>query len=429
VTPSTGLRRSLGFWALVAFGVGDILGAGIYALVGKVAAVAGAACWVAFAVSMGVAAFTALSYAELGGRFPKSAGEAQFSREGFRAEWLAWLIGWLVLCSGIVSMAAVSRAFAGYLIGWLPQLSASGVIVAFLLALTAINCWGMRQSSTANIVCTVIELSGLLIVVIAGLMFLGGGRAAAAPAVPAEPVAWSGILQGGALAFFAFIGFEDMVNVAEEVHTPERTLPRAILCAVSFAGVLYLVVAWIAVSVLGSAELSASSAPLLDVVRRAAPAIPDGLFTIIALFAVTNTALLNFIMGSRLVYGMAAQGLAPRWLSAIHPARHTPHRAILAVVAIALTLALSGTIVVLAGTTSVLLLAVFAVVNLALVVIKHRSVGPPAGAFRVPWLVPVIGVCTSLGLMAFVPPHAVRVALVIAGLGLVLFVLKPRSVS
>jgi len=428
VTAPAGLRRSLGFWALVAFGVGDILGAGIYALVGKVAAVAGEACWVAFMVSMGVAAFTALSYAELGGRFPKSAGEAQFCREGFRAGWLAWLIGWLVLCSGIVSMAAVSRAFAGYFIGWLPQVPAPVVIIGFLLALTGINFLGIRQSSTANIICTVIELSGLLFVVIAGLLFLGGDHPATA-APPVEPVAWSGILQGGALAFFAFIGFEDMVNVAEEVHAPERNLPRAILCAVGFAGALYLVVAWVAVAVLGPSDLAASSAPLLDVVRRAAPAVPVGLFTLIALFAVTNTALLNFVMGSRLLYGLATQGLVPRWLGAVHPTRQTPHRAIALVMAVAMALALSGTIVLLAGTTSVLLLAVFVVVNLSLAVIKRRPGESAVGGFRVPWLIPVVGACTSLGLMAFVPPHTVRVALVIAALGVVLYAARPRATA
>ncbi len=413
------LVRVLGFWSIVAYGVGDILGAGIYALVGKIAGVAGGACWAAFLVSMGVAALTALSYAELSGRFPKSGGESYYAQEAFRSQGLALFIGWLVLCSGVVSMATVSRALGGYVHNFLPGISIPVVILVFLVVLTGINMLGMRASSATNIVCTTIEITGLLLVIVVGVLYVArtGGLHVVMPGTASVP--WTAVFQGGALAFFAFIGFEDMVNVSEEVKTPERTLPKAILFALGLAGTIYIIIALLAVSVIPPAELAASSAPLLDVVRRAAPWVPVGLFTVIAMFAISNTALLNFVMGSRLIYGMAQQRLLPAALGTVHPTRHTPHIAIGVIAVAAILLALSGTLAFLAGTTSVLLLAVFFLVNLSLIVIQRRP--RPAAGFRVPAAIPIAGACASLGLMLFVQPDAAKVAGVMAlvGLGIV----------
>lgn len=413
------LQRVLGFWALVACGVGDILGAGIYALIGKVAGVAGAGCWVAFLISLGVAALTALSYAELGSRFPKSAGEATFCRQAFRSGGISLGVGWLVLCSGVVSMATVSRAFAGYSQTFLPALPTPLLIVGFLLALTAVNLRGMRESSWANLFCTAVELSGLLLVIGAGWWYLTRPGPASPQPPPPNPAAWGDLLAGAALAFFAFIGFEDMVNVAEEVKAPERDMPRAILLATGIAGFLYIAVSFLAVRVIPPAELAQSKAPLLEVIRQAAPFVPAGLFSLVALFAVANTALLNFVMGSRLLYGMSQERLVPAWLGAVHPRRHTPHRAILILLAVALTLALSGSLTFLAGATSSLILIVFAVVNASLLVVKSRSTSPPA-LFSVPKIVPALGVVASLGLAAFVPLESWLRALILVGLGALL---------
>ncbi len=419
------LRRSLGFWALAIYGVGDILGAGIYALVGKVAGVAASASWLSFAIALGVAALTAVSYAELGGRFPKSAGESFFTEQAFRRKGLALVVGWLVLCSGVLSLATVSVAFGGYMTGLIPALPAPVTVVGILLLLAAINFRGMRESSATNIVATMIELTGLLIVIVAGALFLEREPdASIARTIEAGgDTGWATIARGSALAFFAFIGFEDMVNVAEEVKDPGRNLPKAILTALVVTGFVYLCVVLIATSVVPSATLSSSEAPLLSVVQHSSSRIPDRLFTLIALFAVANTGLLNFIMGSRLLYGMSRQGLLPSWLGEVHGGRRTPHWAILTVLLVALTLALSGSLTYLAGTTSLLLLLVFFVVNSSLAVIKRRE-GPPSRTFCAPNAVPVFGAATCLGLMPFVPPDSLLTAILILGLGFALVGLR-----
>ena len=419
------LQRSLGFWTLTVYGIGDILGAGIYALVGEIAGVAGQTTWVAFAVALCVAAVTALSYAELSSRFPRSGGESYFCQQAFRSPSLAALIGWLVFCSGIVSLATVSRAFAGYFLDLIPNVpdDADGIVlVVLLMVLSGISFWGIRQSSAANVVCTAIEFSGLMIVIVCGAAYLmrdAGPAAAAVADPPAVTANWLVVAQGAGLAFFAFIGFEDMVNVAEEVERPDRNMPAAILTALCVAGVVYVIVVIIATAVVPPAELSQSRAPLVEVVQRAAPVIPRWSFTLIALFAVANTGLLNMIMGSRLLYGMANQGLLSAQFSRVHPRTQTPHFAIGAIFVVASVLALSGTLSYLAGTTSVLLLVVFLFVNLALVRLKRRG-DLQDGGFQVPILVPVLGAVSSLGLIAFVPPKSLLTGAGLAVVGLVL---------
>ena len=419
------LRRSLGFWALVFYGVGDILGAGIYALVGKVAGVAGSASWAAFGVALVVAGLTALTYAELGGRFPRSAGESFFTEQAFGRPALSLLVGWIVLSSGVLSLATVSVAFGGYMTGLVPGLPPSATVAGILLLLAAINFRGMRESSTTNIIATMVELTGLLIVIVAGALFLG--RSPDAGIVQTievgRTVGWTEIARGAALGFFAFIGFEDMVNVAEEVKDPERNMPRAILIALCVTGVIYLLVVLVATSVVAPDELGASEAPLLSVVQRATEVVPDRLFTLIALFAVANTGLLNFIMASRLIYGMSRQGLLPTTLGTVHPRRRTPHLAVLTVLAVALALALSGTLTYLAGTTSLLLLLVFFTVNVSLIVIKRRD-RSTARTFCAPRWVPLVGALSCLGLMPFVPRSSLLTAAIIVALGVGLVLLR-----
>lgn len=422
------LRRSLGFWALVFYGVGDILGAGIYALVGKVAGVAGSASWAAFGVALVVAGLTALTYAELGGRFPRSAGESFFTEQAFGRPGLSLLVGWVVLCSGILSLATVSVAFSGYMSGLVPGLPPSFTIVGILLVLAAINFRGMRESSTTNIIATMVELTGLLIVIVVGALFLERDSASgiAQTIESGRSVSWTEIASGAALGFFAFIGFEDMVNVAEEVKDPERNMPRAILIALCVTGVIYLLVVLVATSVVAPAVLADSEAPLLSVVQRATDLVPDRLFSLIALFAVANTGLLNFIMGSRLIYGMSRQGLLPAALGKVHPRRRTPHLAVLTVLGVALALALSGTLTYLAGTTSLLLLLVFFTVNVSLATIKRRD-GGAVRTFCAPRLVPIVGALSCLGLMPFVPRGSLLTAGIILALGTGLVVVRTRT--
>ena len=234
---------------------------------------------------------------------------------------------------------------------------------------------------------------------------------------------WTRIARGAALGFFAFIGFEDMVNVAEEVKDPERNMPRAILTALLVTGIVYMAVVIVSTTVAAPRALGESEAPLLMVVERSTDAIPGGLFSLVALFAVANTGLLNFIMGSRLIYGMSRQGLLPEALGAVHPRRRTPHLAILAVLVIALALALSGTLTYLAGTTSLLLLIVFFTVHVSLVVIKRRD-RDAVRTFCAPAMVPFAGALTCVALMPFVPPGSILTAAIILGLGVLLVVLR-----
>ena len=300
------LRR--GPAALTVYGVGGMLGGGIYALVGQVAANAGTRSWLAFALAMLVAAPTALVYAELAGRFPKSGGEAWFCQVAFERVAVARLVGWAVLLSGVVSMATLARAFAGYVADLAPGAPAWLVAPAFLAGLAAINLRGIRLSSLANVVCTVVEVAGLVVVVLAGALLLAGGASVRAESPP--PPAGLGVLQGAALAFYAFIGFEDMVNVAEEVRRPARAYARAIPTALVAVGCVYGAVAWSSTAAVGPAVLAASDAPLSEVVAASALPIPRPAFSVVALFAVANSALLNSVMASRLTYGMAGRDSA-----------------------------------------------------------------------------------------------------------------------
>jgi amino acid transporter len=399
-----GLQRVLGLWALTAYGVGDILGAGIYALVGQVAARAGDFTFASFLLAVAIASLTALSFAELAGRFPRSAGEAFYVHRAFGREGLALFVGWLVLASAVVSMATVARAAIGYAAVVDAAIPPRLLILVFMTLLAFLTYWGMRLSSAANLLCTAIEGGGLLLVVGLGLWWLSTNPAAQAAPVPHEAVSWGGIVQGGALAFFAFIGFEDMVNVAEEVKRPERNLPIALLTAVGLSGVLYMVIATVTLHVVPAAQLAASDAPLLEVVRRTAPGLPPWIFALIPLFAVSNTALLNFVTASRLLYGMSRQELLPAWLGEVHPRHRTPHLAIGVIFVAALAIAWTGSLTALAGVTSGLILIVFFLVNASLTVIQRRE--PARTGFRAPRIVPPLGALGALGLLPFLPPSS-----------------------
>ena len=422
-TEPDSLKQVFGLKTLVVYGVGDILGAGIYAVVGKIAGVSGSLVWLSFLCSMVVAALTALSYASLGSRFPKSGGVAYFVQKAFNTDWLSLLVGWLMFSTCIVSMATLSKAFAGYLTTFAPGIPPWLMVIALFAVLAFVNFRGMEESSALNIFCTFLEVSGLLLVIIVSTLFLSSGADANTTATAAAPLnqpgsVWVSVLQGAALAFYAFIGFEDMVNVSEEVKNPERTVPASILLALSIAGVFYILVAWLATQVLSPAELTASQAPLLDVVKRAQPNFPSVFFTLIALFAVLNTALLNFVTASRLLFGMAREGLLPAWLGKLHPRRATPYRTIFVILPVVIVLALSGTLQFLAGTTATLILLMFCLVNLSLLVIKRKE--PRNEGFQVHSLVPFLALISNITLMAFADRSSHTLAAAFIGIGLIL---------
>ncbi|MBC7970863.1 MAG: amino acid permease [Verrucomicrobia bacterium] len=426
-TEADSLKRVFGLPTLVIYGVGDILGAGIYAVVGKIAGLSGALVWASFLVAMSVAALTALSYAELGSRIPLSGGVACFVHRAFRTDWISVIVGWLMFCTCIVSMATLSKAFAGYLTTFAPIFPAALVVLALFCGLAFINFRGMQESSSLNIFCTTLEVSGLLVVILVSVLFISGGAnagdaAVTAPIVNGQSIAWVAIFQGASLAFYAFIGFEDIVNVAEEVKNPERNVPRAILLSLGIAGVIYILVSWLATQVVSPAALSASGAPLLDVVLRAQPNFPGIVFTFIALFAVLNTALLNFITASRLLFGMSRDGLLPAWFSKLHPTRSTPYRTIIVILPIAIFLALSGTLQFLAGTTATLILAMFCLVNLSLLVIKRREAN--IDGFQVPSIIPILALVSNLVLIAFASRESHFLAAAFTGVGFLLVLVR-----
>ena len=395
------LARTMGLFALVAYGVGDMVGAGIYVTIGRAAGQMGNAVWLAFAASMVAALLTGLSYASIASRYPRAAGAAYVTHRAFHLPLLSYVVGLATTASGLTSMAAGANGFAEGLRSLAAGVPASVIILAFLGGLGALNFWGMRESMWMNILCTVVEVGGLLFVIAAGLKFWGNVNYLQAPA-PAGGTAPPGallVLNGAVLTFFSFIGFEDMLNVSEEVKDPQRTVPRGLILALGITTVLYIAMSITAVSVVDYRELAdpTRGAPLAQITRKAVPGLSPWVFTGITLFAVSNTALINYIMGSRLLYGMSRHGLLPRALGRVHPTRRTPHVAVGTLLVVVVILALSGGVAQLASATSLLLLSCFVVVNGALILLKLRP-NEPRGSFEVPLFVPALGalVCAAL---------------------------------
>ncbi len=396
---ATELRRSLSLPLLTLYGVGTILGAGIYALVGEVAGLAGAAAPTAFVVAAVLAGLTGLSYAELSARYPVSAGEAAYVEAGFGWPRLATVVGVAVAITGIVSAATITLSFAGYLSVFV-ELPAWPVVTVLVLLLCGIAAWGVEASAAAAALMTLVEVGGLLLV----LAVAGGDAVAALPAraatlVPTELVAWSGVLSGGFLAFYAFIGFEDMANMAEEVRDPTRDLPRAILIALAVSTLLYIAVAATCVLVLPLEQLAGSRAPLAEVYAQAGGA-PE-LIAAISLVAVSNGALVQIIMASRVLYGVSRRGWLPAWLGEVHPRTQTPVKGTVLIGAVVLGLALAFPLVTLAQVTSLVILLIFATVNLSLWRVKRRESEPPAGIRTWPAAIPMIGVLLITALVIF----------------------------
>jgi basic amino acid/polyamine antiporter, APA family len=413
------LRRSLGLWAITIYAIGDVLGAGIYALVGQVVGVAGSGAWLSFVLSAITALFTGLSYAELSSRFPVAAGAAAYTQRAYGHRLLAFMVGLFVLASGISSAATVSRAFVGYFNAFmtLPELPAS---LAMLVLMTAINYAGIRESARVNFVLTLVEISGLVLIIAAGFWYAGRMPVADVTGRLA-PSLTPGIVTGATLAFFAYIGFEDVANVAEEVHDPSRTIPRAILIAIGVSCVIYVAVVC-AVLVTVPREIVASSGrPLLEVLDVAGVHLPPGVFSLVAFFAICNTGLLNLIMASRLCYGMAREGLLPPVLARVDAHRGTPWVAVLAAFAMAALLTMSGSVRILAQTTSLLLLVVFAVIHVGLLLIKRRKSESASPDFQTPAWTPILGALLCVGLALQYPLDAYARLAVVLALGVTLY--------
>ncbi|MCK8785203.1 amino acid permease [Roseomonas sp. NAR14] len=390
------LHRAIGPFQLFAYTLGGMLGAGIYGLVGRAAGDLGNAVWLGFAVAMVAALLTGLSYASLGSRYPRAGGAAYVTQRAYGMRLLTWTVGLAVMASGLTSVATQSRVVAVNLLALFP-VGVPPVIVAlgFLMLVGGLVFRGIRESMAANIVCTAVEFLGLVLVILVGLPYWGSVDLLEVPSP--DGITATMLLSGAILTFFAFIGFEDSLNVAEECRDPSRTVPIGIVGAMLAATVLYMAVAVTAVSVVPYAELARAPSPLAAVTARAAPWLPGWAYIAITIFAVANTALLNYVTASRLAYGMARDGLLPKPLARVHPATRTPHVAVAVLFVLLVALMLAGDIGQLASATVLLLLTVFMIVNMALVVLQRRP-GEPRGGFEVPAFVPVLGalVCGAL---------------------------------
>lgn len=394
----TSLKRSISLPLLTLYGLGNILGAGIYVLIGKVVGVAGLYAPISFLLASLLAGFTAFSYAELSARYPLSAGESVYLHEAFGVRFLSLGVGLLIILAGILSSAAIVQGFVGYFNVFF-QAPASLIIIVVVSLLCALAIWGIVESVRTAVILTVFEVAGLLLILWSGrseLLDIG-------PRIPellpdTTLVTWYGIFWGGLLAFYAYIGFEDMVNVAEEVKQPQITMPLAIIIALCVSAVLYFLVALVAVLGLPPEQLAASDAPLALIYQHYSGKDPF-FISAIGLFAVINGALIQMIMVSRILYGLARQSWLPSVLGRVHPRTRTPVIATLLSAVAVLLFSLSFNITELAENTSFVILLVFIMINSALITIKHRH-PRPEGVTVYPVLVPIMGLLTASGFVA-----------------------------
>jgi amino acid transporter len=392
------LRRVLGPGLLLLFVVGDILGTGVYALTGKVAAEVGGAVWLPFLVAFIVALLTAFSYLELVTKYPQAAGAALYTHKAFGLHFLTFMVTFAVMCSGLTSASSASKAFAGNFaeafdlsIGEGAGLTA--LALGFMTLIALVNFRGVSESVKLNVVLTCVELTGLLIVISIGVWALGGGNGDTSRllefSAPEGESAFFSVTAATALAFFAMVGFEDSVNMAEETKDPVRIFPKVMLTGLCITGLIYVLVSISAVALVSPEDLSEGDAPLLKVVAAGAPSFPIQIFAFITIFAVANSALINMLMASRLLYGMSNQRVLPRFLGKVHRTRRTPWAGILFTTAIAFGLIWFADLTALGGTTALLLLCVFTIVNIAVLVLRRDQVDHEH--FHAPTAIPIIG--------------------------------------
>ncbi len=395
----TGLKRSLTLPLVTLYGLGVTIGAGIYVLIGVTAGRAGMSAPLAFMAAAFVMSFSAASYCELSGRLPVSAGEAAFVDKAFSRGWLSLAAGLGIVAAGVVSAAAICVGSVGYVQQFVP-LPAHLLIPLIVLLMTAIAAVGIMESVMLAAIFTALEILGLF-AVIAGGFHSQPDMLVRLPEVvegAGNWAMWAGVLSAGVIAFFAFIGFEDIVNVAEEVVEPERTMPRAIGLTLIISTLLYVLVAYVAVMSVPVETLAASAAPLSLLFSEVTP-FPALLIAGIASVATLNGVIVQSVMASRVLYGLSNLGHLPGWLAHVHGVTRTPLKATVLVGTLILVLAMAVPLEALAEWTSRVTLSVFALVNAALIRIKLKEPVVPRGVMRVPMWVPVAGLAACLGFL------------------------------
>ncbi|HTW15265.1 MAG TPA: APC family permease [Nocardioides sp.] len=447
--PEPDLKRVMGPKLLLLFIVGDILGAGVYAVTGRLAGQVGGIAWLPFLVAFAVATLTAYSYLELVTKYPQAAGAALYTHKAFGIHFVTFLVAFTVVCSGITSASTSSGLLAeNLLIGLdellpgIPTSDTASLVTAllFMMLLAGINLRGVGESVKFNVVLTLVEMTALAIVIGIGFYAVTGGDGDLGRVTvfesPDDKGLFMAVTIATAIAFFSMVGFEDSVNMVEETKDPLRIFPRMMLTGLGIAVIIYMLVAVTVVAVIPPGDIANPQNPeagvLLDVVRVGAPDLPiDKIFPFLTVFAVANTALINMLMASRLIYGMARQDVLPRTLGRVLPVRRSPWMAILFTTVLALALIVvvrtqsdSTVVAALSGTTSLLLLAVFTIVNVCCLVLRREPT--PERAFRAPTVVPIIGAVACaylLGPWARLEADMVqyKIAAGLLGLGIVLW--------
>jgi basic amino acid/polyamine antiporter, APA family len=419
----TQLKRDITGPMLFLFILGDVLGAGIYALMGVLAGKVGGALWAPLLLALILALLTAGSYAELVTKYPRAGGASVFAERAFGLPVVSFLVGFSMLAAGVTSAAGLALAFSGEYLATFVDVPAVPAAIVFLALVAGLNARGISESLKSNMVMTVIEVSGLVIVIVVVAIMVGGGNGefSRVGQFPPGSTPALAVLSGAIVAYYSFVGFETSANVVEEIREPSRIYPRALFGALVTAGVVYALVGVASAIALPPERLADSSGPLLAVVDASGVAVPAWLFSLIALIAVANGALLTMIMASRLTYGMAEQGLLPAVLGRVLPNRRTPWVAIAVTTLVAMVLTTVGDLSTLAETVVLLLLFVFLSTNIAVLVLRRETV--EHDHFRVWTAVPVLGVASCILLLTQQRAMVWLFAAILLAVGAVLFLI------
>ncbi len=394
------LKRSIGLTGLVLYGLGVTIGAGIYVLVGETIVRAGPYAPAAFLLSAIVMGFTAASFAELSGRVPQAAGEAVYVEKSFGLPWLTIVVGLAVLVEAMIAAAAIAVGSAGY-VGELIDLPIEVLIACIVILMAAIAAWGIRESVAIAGAMTLVEVVGLLVIIYFGLVNEPNSLSALPAALMPPPTDWSamsGVLTASMITFFAFIGFDDVVNLVEEAKNPKKIMPWAIGITLFIVTALYILISFVAAQNVSVEDLTGNAAPISLLFERLT-GLPSFAITLIAIIATMNGVVIILIMASRVAYGMAQEGRLPAWIGVVSPRTKTPLRATVLIAAAVLVLAIFTPLDTLAETSSEVLLGVFVMINLALVWFKLKGIPAPADTFTVHILFPIAGVVFCVALL------------------------------
>jgi len=422
------LKRTLSLFEATIYGVGIILGAGVYALIGQAASSAGNALWLSFVIGAAISALTGLSYAELSAMYPKSAGEYVYVKKAYSSKFLAFLIGWLLIFTGVLSASTVALGFAGYF-GSLFGSPLILIAIVLIVLLSIVNFWGIKESSNMNVIFTAVEIIGLVLIIFLALASGSFGRVNYLE----MPNGFSGVIAASILVFFAYIGFEDIVNIAEETKSPKKFIPRAIVLAIIITTILYVLVSIATISLADWSSLGKLDNPLAFAASKSFLGDNASLvMSFIALFATANTVLIILVVTARMIYGIARDRALPFFLSKLHSKRKTPMYAVIAMMLLSITFLFLGRIETIASITSLGAFITFAVINLSVVWLRytHPKLSRP---FHVPLnihnfpLPSIIGAVFCVIMIFQFKPVEMVVGLIILSIGAMIYHLRKNK--